>query len=808
MGCFSVVGAANGAVASKPKLTSIAMALGLLITQTGAYAQTSAVQGPAKPVDGNRAGSQASEPADPNALQQVVVTAEKRGSTIHRTPISMVAVSGKALEEKGVSSAADIAKETAGVAVRSNGPGESEFAIRGMASTAGVSGTVGIYLDEQAVSPPSQATSGKVGIDPDLYDLERVEILRGPQGTLYGASSMGGTVKLVPRAPELDVFEGSVQLSGSKIKEGGKSGSVSAALNLPLAKELAALRLVATKRHGGGWIDRAVVPALPVPNPGEGGDVYSAPRGNVYASAPSTVHKDVNTDNTTQVRASVLIKPSADLTITPSFIHQRSMYGGSAAYDAVPGDGRQYQPIDVADKIDMRFTISSLKVNYDMDGMSLTSVTGYSKQRVSAVQDSTERMYISHVDELGLTDSFLAGAGGLGVSLTSEDNPTTQFTQELRLSSRGDGPWRWIAGAYYSRFKSAYQAKVEAPDGAELLNGTTTIYQGNLADRTRQLAVFGNVSYDLTPDLRATAGVRYFRIKGEFSGVDSGHSIGEVRPQSSSATDTGINPMYNLAYTFNDDHTAYATIAKGFREGAGQQRVPNSPFGCGDDLAALGLTDSPSRYAPDSVWNYELGSKNRFWNRRASLNVAVYEMRWNDVQTQNTLPTCGYTYVDNVGSAKIRGFEAELVMRLGGGLTFEQSLGYSRARYTVSNPIAGITAGDKLYGVPERSASSSLRYVRELSGDYSLMARLGAVYVGAYDEVGYARGTFGNYTKFTARMALQSSAGWSAALFIDNVGDKRGRVSYQRSLSSFSPQTERIVVEQPRTIGFEVNHRF
>ena len=210
------------------------------------------------------APADAESAAASGALEEVVVTAEKRESTVQKTPISITAISGVDLQAQGISDLVSVAQQVPGLSFKTSGPGQTEFEMRGLTSTGGESPTVGFYLDETALTPPAMAQNGKVVIDPSLYDLNRIEILRGPQGTLYGAGSMGGTIKLVTNAPDTKQVAASVQGIGSGTDGGGFNHTENAMLNLPLLQDFAALRLVVTDKHIAGWIDRDVLDPFPL----------------------------------------------------------------------------------------------------------------------------------------------------------------------------------------------------------------------------------------------------------------------------------------------------------------------------------------------------------------------------------------------------------------------------------------------------------------------------------------------------------------------------------------------------------------
>ncbi len=270
--------------------------------------------------------------ADQDQLQEVTVTAQKRESTVETTPISITAITGQDLTDRGITDLSSVVQSVPGVSMRTSGPGQTELEIRGMTSSGGNSSTVGFYLDDTPLTAPASAQNGKVVIDPNLYDLNRIEVLRGPQGTLYGSGSMGGTIKLVPNAPNPEAFDasGEVTLSGTK---GGDSvnHTESAMVNLPLGDTLA-LRLVGTQEYQTGWIDRIVIAQPDFPAP-----INGTTRGNVAAAPIQSLYRDVNDENLRTVRASLLWKPMDDLSVEPSFMYQEITQGGLNLIDSQPG---------------------------------------------------------------------------------------------------------------------------------------------------------------------------------------------------------------------------------------------------------------------------------------------------------------------------------------------------------------------------------------------------------------------------------------------------------------------------------------
>src|SRR5271156_7196658 len=261
--------------------------------------------------------------SDPGQLEEIVVTAEKRESTVQTTPMSLTAITGQDIRDRGVTDLADLVQSVPGVSMRTSGPGMTEFEMRGVASTGGNSPTVGFYYDDTPLTAPSAANEGKIVISPALYDLNRVEVLRGPQGTLYGSGSMGGTIKVVPNAPNPELFDASAEVKFADTDHGGFDHAENGMVNLPFWGDKAALRIVASYSSDSGWIDRVVIAPgqFPLPSGLINGPYvpYYTVRGNVLAAPIATEYHDVNDVEKTGVRLSAVLKPVEGLTITPSY---------------------------------------------------------------------------------------------------------------------------------------------------------------------------------------------------------------------------------------------------------------------------------------------------------------------------------------------------------------------------------------------------------------------------------------------------------------------------------------------------------
>ncbi len=750
----------------------------------------------------------ASAPITTNAnstLGEIVVTAERRDATVQRTPISITALKGADLVQAGITNLAEVAEQTPGVSLKTGGPGQNEFEMRGLNSAGGNSPTVGFYLDDTSLTTFAYATAGKVVIDPDLYDLNRVEVLRGPQGTLYGSGSMGGTIRLISNPPALDRFHASGEVIGSGTQGGGANGDVNAMINIPLIKDQLALRVVGTDKYVSGWIDRIVPQSFPLPTNG------GLTRGDVTASPAAQVTSGVNSEHLQAARATLLYQPTSRLSITGMIMTQEINSGGQSLVDDPPGNVEaHYQPFNSPEPVTDRFQLYALTINYAFDGFQVVSSTSHWSRVLTQVQDGAEVMQ----DVLGLP-AYDVADGGLGVDPWVEQDSANQTSEELRITSTGKGAFQWQGGFYYGDLASkTIQFSNDAAAGP--LFGVTTLFNENVPQDFDQKSVFGEVSYQVMPSLKATAGVRYFTFDNTFKTTEFGFfgPYGDLTPgtSQSEAKDNGFNPKFNLAYEPNRDLTVYATASKGFRPGGGNEIVPTTQAtaegqACGADLAAFGKTSNPSAYGPDSVWNYELGEKARLFSGRLSINASTYYETWNNIQREVTL-NCGYIYTDNAGQAVVYGDELEVAAQLGYGLTLNINGGYTHATYTKDSLEANVTKGERLPDVPEWTTSQSLVWRHTLSDAYTLVARATNDYIDSRTDVTYAIDTLPAYDLVSARIGVTAAEGWSAFLFIDNLTNKHALLNAINSQVLNIPTLTRDTTNQPRTIGVDLTYGF
>ena len=768
------------------------------------------------------------DPESASPLTEVVVTAQKRASTVQETPISISAVSGDDLLARGVTSLAVLAQGTPGVSLKSEGPSQTEIEMRGMTSSGGNSATVGFYLDDIPLTGPASAQNGHVVIDPDLYDLNRIEILRGPQGTLFGSGSMGGTVRLITNQPNLSQLQATAQSALSGTEGGGFNHKNSLMINIPLIDDTLALRVVGTEDHTSGWIDRIVVDPFPV----VGGSPAGTERGDVQSAPIQKQYPGSNAYQTYAARVSVLWRPTETLSVTPSYFHTTSSQNGISAYDSVPGTQAHYQPFDITEPLTDSLTAYSLNVNYSFPGFDLTSSTAHWSRNSSQVEEASEAFNnpleaLTYNSNYGLPNPGYYGPTGSGPEHGIEIDPSHQFSEELRLASTGNGRATWVTGLYYSDFYSLWT-----------FNGTTPNYSsymdlGTLAPATtpnwfdayspttlKQYAGFGDVTYALTEGLKLDVGARVNHYDYRFSSCISGwgSANGAATPSCSGLiplSSTGFNPKFNLAYTFNPDLMAYATVSTGFRPGGGNAAYPTTGSAWGGAFQQQGYTSGkwPATYEPDRVVSYELGEKARMLDRRLTVNASVYYEDWRHIQLE-AYPN-DWALNINGNYAHIYGADIDVLADLGAGFRLELAAGYLY-EWLDGGPHWVIAPSHKLPEVAPVNGTASLSYSEALGDSYTFTARLENSYTGPRYSISFPNPYefTGTYTQLPGYDLINMRAGiafrdkWNATVFVNNATNRHAQLESMFTENEPQPSFTRMITNQPLTTGLDLSYRF
>jgi outer membrane receptor protein involved in Fe transport len=742
-------------------------------------------------------------------LTEIVVTAEKRSSTVQDTPISMTAMSGDAMQQIGITNLNGVIQAVPGISVRTAGPGQTELEMRGLSSSGGSSPTVGFYLDDFPLTAPAAALNGKVVIDPDLFDLNRVEVLRGPQGTLYGSGSMGGTVKLVTNAPQLNELHGAAEVTGSSTTGGGFNRGGNLMLNVPLIDDKLAMRVVLTDKYTDGWINRIVEDGdFPVPtNPGPCGSAWPAgcTRGNVSAATPTQIVPRVNWERLQGGRVGLLAQPTDALKIDATVLYQKITAGDYNEYDLPPGiPNARYEPFNSPEPIYDEFRLYGLTVTYDLSFAQLTSATGYYTREENQTQDDSEALY-SVVGEFGTSIPTFYDIP------FNETDSTRQFSEELRLASTGEGPLQWIGGLFFSRFESTFnEFNASVPlafisVGGPAANPTGLIYQAHNPYQIKQYAAFGEGTYALTDHLKLTAGLRYYKFDSradeETAGFATGSGNAAPTYNSFTQSNSGVNPKVTLSYEQNHELTVYGTIARGFRPGGINQQIPASI-----------CTIHPETYGPDSTWNYEVGEKAKLLENRLIVNADIYYIHWAQVQQIINQP-CGYPLTENAGTAASYGPEIEVTALLTQELTLTFSGTYTHAALTSVNPALTaadpqLTSGLAILNIPKYTETTSLTYLTPAFDGYRFMGRVNNSYVGQSTDIEYTYATLPAYDLVGARVGLVGDR-LSGYVFGDNLGNKHAELGINTTAFAWTtPTVERVATNQPRTVGVDIQYKF
>ncbi len=593
--------------------------------------------------------------APPSAAQEagpagddIIITATKQGAVrLGDVPVSITAIDQKMIERAGMDSFLDYVRRVPGLGFQSLSAAGARDDIRGgrrvnlRGIESGFDGvpTVAYYIDDAPIPV----------MDPKLFDIARIEVLRGPQGTLYGANSMGGAIRLVMNRPEQNVFEyrGDATL---KYTEHGQAGyDLNSVVNIPVVKDLLAVRAVGYYRFEGGYIDNIRAPDV---------------------SGKSQRDRDINDERSWGLRVAAEFTPTPELTITPSVFHQNTKIPFGSGYDSAYGDLVVYDR-KVGTPERNHFTLYSGEIRWANDDWEIFSSTAYFKAKFSSIEDNTNSFY--HYGEIDAGQTQLA----------LQDISSKRFSEEFRVSYKTDR-WSGVVGAFYLKEDRFFWQDFPRADGDPAL---PSFFNGTQANTEQQFAVFGEGTFNFTDTLSATAGVRWFT--GKQTQDTQFYYDGVLDPVVGKGSASAISPKLQVSYKPDKDKLFYVSATKGFRPGGPAGAIP-TPL-CSPDLAELGLTAAPTEFQPDKLWSYEAGAKLSF-GRRASVNLAAYRIDWTNVQQTVLLDQCGFTFIGNVGKARSQGVEAEFTLNPTDRLSLTGSLGYTDAKFTRSNPDIGVPA--------------------------------------------------------------------------------------------------------------------
>ena len=710
-------------------------------------------------------GSQQALPANDG---EIVVTATRQAQVLSRVPISVSAFNQESMDQKGVKSFAEVARFTPGVTFA---PGSNSISIRGISSGAGA-GTTGIYIDDTPIQMRGLGFSADNSL-PGIFDLERVEVLRGPQGTLFGAGSEGGTVRYITPQPGLTDYTGMARAEISQTQHGGMGYEAGAAVGGPLIEDKIGFRVSAWHRKDAGWIDRV--------------DNASISASNPYGTI---VDKNANSGKTTVLRGALSFQPTEDLLITPTIQYQkRTTKDDNVFYEGIsnPGDAvfRKSSPEYRWDND--KYYLASLNIQLGLGAAKVISNTSYFHRNNLTGYDGTiynlsyyQEEYLGALEDGRCEDEgwscrpdmypFLTSTGinqalPFYLSPALVTNRQRNFTQEVRIQSDDpSSPLTWVAGVFYqSQRQTSIEELIEPatetlfpflfgndPDGNPV---TVPVYfewpmwgaDSYITDsraREKQLAFFADVTYALTDQLKVTAGARYAKMKYSYTNFADGSQNFERTEGGGSSKENPFTPKLSVSYQADPNNLFYATWSKGYRAGGANPPIPVAA--CAPSLNDLGVTRAPDSYKSDKVTSWEIGSKNRLFDRKLSLATSVYNIDWTDIQQSVNLRSCSIQYTGNLGSARSRGFDLQATILPFEGLTIDAMIGYTDAYYTK----ATVTGPGRII-VNKGNAVGGAPWTWSLGGQYDFP--LGA-------NEGYIRADWSHASKRTRLTASQDPA--------------------------------------------------
>jgi len=745
---------------------------------------------------------------DDSQLDEVVVTARKREENLRDVPVSIGVLDGAAIDNLRVQDMEDITRILPGVsfAAHQNGPagqGQDNITIRGISSTVG-NPTVGIYIDEV----PLVTLTGYEGqTEPRLVDIERVEVLRGPQGTLYGASSEGGTVRFVTPDADTHDFSGRYRQDVSYTKHGSLNYDTQGVVNLPVIDGVFALKISAEYGRDSGYVNNYALDG-------------SLAAGT--ATAGGLVRSGTNSDTNTAVRIKGLWNVTDTISIVPAMLYQRYAAGDTSTFIPAVGNYEQFNQVPASD-LDALIA-PSLTVKAGLGFADLTSITSYVGRSVNRFTDGT------YFNSAAVAEYFLdtqgvppytthqAGNDDILGNLPSPVDFTDHFntwTQELRLQSPVDQKVvHWVGGVYLAdqqvthldsepitgmsaAFASIYGYGINSDPVLNPSLGSASpnpnfwtndvVWQVFDHNDTQQVAAFGQVDIDLLPTLHLGLGDRYVHATETFSETGFGFfeygnagTNGSVYAQK--ATFSTSTPKFTLTYDVDSQSTVYVSAGKGFRLGGAT--TPNTNVACVEGLAQLGDSSAPMSYGPDHLWSYEFGTKSLLFQKTLSVNAAVYYIDWTAIQQSIVIPICGGQFNANVGDAKAFGAELEVKYKppVVPGLVMGANLGGEHAYITSTINSATAAVGQDVLYTPKFTAALLADYGWQITSDLNGFLR------GDYEYTGKSFGSF----QETSPQYINPS------YYVTNVNAGVGFGKYEVSLYAKNLFDDRTILQSPQ----------
>lgn len=719
----------------------------------------------------------ADQAAPQDDVQQVVVTAQKRAQTMVDVPQSMSVVGGDTLDKHQATGFADYLKLVPSLQLVQSTPGEGRLVLRGL-DTGGVASTVAVYLDETPFGSSSGLANGAIlAGDFDTFDLARIEVLRGPQGALYGASSLGGLVKFVTNAPELDRFALRARLGAATVDGGKVAYRSNLVVNTPLS-DTVALRMSGSYQKEPGFIDSI----------GTGG---------------SDIERNINGARNYGGRASLLYKPSTTFDLRLSAVAQNIATDAPGTVESDPDTletlyGRPTQSQFVPHMRDIHYRVFNGTANWNLGAASLTSSTSYSTQKQFAREDVSFNLSELVEGVFGVPNELYLG----------QETELKKFTQELRLSSNAGKRFDWLAGLYYTDEQGAIAQRYHAlvPGSMTPASGLPLLADIRLRSNYREVAAFANTTIHLTPVYDLDVGGRYSHNKQDARQTGDGALAGGPGDDSADSSEGVFTYAVALKRKFSERSAVYARAAKGFRPGGPNVLPPNAGPG------------TPATYDSDSVMSYEAGIKTQTVDGMWSLDLSAFHIKWKDIQLLAVVN--GFGVNTNGAGATADGVEISAGFRPVRGLRLSANGAWNKARLDgATDPLVGGFKGDRLPFSPKYTAALLADYrwtIRETTPAYAgVSVRRIAGQFGSFDfDYRTANGRqreIPSYNVFDAHAGVELGT-WTVELFGKNLGNSDGRTSTAALLANggFVHPNGALGtgVIAPRTLGFTLTREY
>jgi iron complex outermembrane receptor protein len=721
-------------------------------------------------------------------LQDVIVTATKRETTLMETPISMTVIGPEILSDANVDAVADFDRLVPGLTELDSGPGQKRYALRGLQSAGGPE--VSLYYDDIPISglPGGSLDTGDDQPDMKLWDTDRIEVLRGPLGVLYGNGSMGGVIRILSKRPDLNDVSAATEAYGAATEGGGPSWGVSGMFNAPIVEGQCAVRATFYDRDNGGWLDETFRSAI----------ALRQIQGN-----------DLNWEHTWGSRLSATFKATDKWTITGIAYYQNLKTGNSfETYPsfALPADPYVSEAF-VRTPWNDQSAMFDLNSTYDLGWASLVATGTYQNRVVDQSLDTT-RYLMSMFGCTELSWDQTCFGAPLVPAVSYAHQGVAAYSGEIRFVSQRPGPFEWVLGVFTQLASTYHHLQVALADATGYIDidpntGTANnrLFARTNYDQFDQYALYGEGTWELHQGLKATIGFRWFdSYESDQQVIDQqffpGQPVGEEPFQSFS--ERHLFKKFQLSYDLTLNTLLYARAAQGFRAGG-----PNYPGG---------FTATAPPYASDSVWDYEVGWKSAFEDGHVFWTGSIFHIDWSKMQ--QLAPTTLFNYIINAGSSHSDGFETEWDIHPSKNMALSVGASYADARLVgpqppASSPTLQLNPGDPLGGVPRLTANASASYTVPLKGAFQLVGRLDYSYqssrptVTATQSPAYFIVRAGGLTEF--HLLLESSGTWTIGLHVTNLFNEFVPLS-GTALDSNLVRT--VTAAPPRTFLLKLTERF